>query len=132
MAKRVKQPHGGELNMLQPGETANPNGRPPKLVNKIIREYKERGFEEVSKTHVREAYQMLLGLTEKEIIKIQADKDAPMLLRIVAQHMTGDKNFEIVEKLLDRSHGKATQSTEVAVTVEKAEYKLPDGTVISL
>ena len=40
--KKIPQPHGGSIVNAEKGETANPNGRPPRLVSTIIKELKER------------------------------------------------------------------------------------------
>lgn len=98
---------------FKPGESGNPNGRPPKLLSGIVTELQQEGFERVSASHVVEAYEVLINLNEAKIKAIIADSDAPMLLRIVGKAMLSPKGMEIVEKILDRAHGKAKQQTDL-------------------
>lgn len=117
MAKRVKQPHGGEIKLLEKGETANPNGRPPKVFSAIVKQWKEAGFEPATPTRVREAYEYLLSLPMYQVIEIAGkneDKsnDLPALLRIVAKEMLGKRGKEMITEMLDRAHGKAKQQID--------------------
>ncbi len=41
---------------------------------------------------------------------IAADEEQPMMLRIMAKRMLSNKAFEVLEKILDRIHGKASQT----------------------
>lgn len=117
MAKRVKQPHGGEIKLLEKGETANPNGRPPKIFSAIVKQWKEAGYEPATPTRVKEAYEYLLSLPMYQVIEIagrQEDEsnDLPALLRIVAKEMLGKRGKEMISEMLDRAHGKSKQQID--------------------
>lgn len=110
MAKLIKQPHGGAINRQEKGDPSpNPHGRPPKLLTRILRDLKKQGYEEIKPSHIREAYQILLGLDEEGIKKMMKDKSTPMLLRIVGKEMLSKKGVSMIEKMLDRAHGKPQQ-----------------------
>ena len=117
MAKRIKQPHGGELAILEKGETANPNGRPRRVFSQLSKEWTEMGIERATKERIIEAYESLLGLTLHEITEIAGEeKDTenpyPALIRIAAKEMTGKRGIEILREMLDRAHGKPAQSVD--------------------
>ena len=90
-------------------------GRPKKLVSAVIVMLKEEGNEEVTAEHVKQVYTLLIGLTQDRLKSLALDNDVPMLYRIVAKEILGGKGFEIIEKMLDRAHGKATTNANVQV-----------------
>ena len=48
-----------------------------------------------------------------------------MLMRVVSRAILDNKGFEMIEKMLDRAHGKATNKTEVTgAEGEKIEFKI--------
>lgn len=101
------------------GQSGNPKGRPPKLVNAITGELKSLGYERVPRAQVNEAIELLLNLPEQKAKDIASDKEAPLFLRIVARQMFSSKGFEAIQNLLDRAHGKPTQQVNSSVTIEK-------------
>ena len=94
------------------GEVTNPNGRPKKLVSTILAQLQEEG-ELVTKSIVEQTYQVLMSLTQEQLIRIGSDKEQPMINRIVAKEMLGKKGFEIIEKMMDRANGRPMQTSEV-------------------
>lgn len=94
-------------------ENINKNGRPRKLVTGIISELEKQGIERVKNDQVIQAFEMLFNCTQEQLTEYAADKEQPMLIRIVAKNMLDKKGFEIVEKMMDRAHGKATQKTDL-------------------
>ena len=100
-------------------------GRPKKLVSSTIETLKAEGYEEVTSNHIKQAYQMLIGLDRDKIMEIGKDNDQSMLMRVVSRAILDNKGFEIIEKMLDRAHGKATNKTEVTgAEGEKIEFKI--------
>ena len=100
-------------------------GRPKKLVSTVIADLKAEGYEEVTADHVKQAYQLLIGLDRVKVVEIGNDKEQSMLMAQVARAILANKGFEIIEKMLDRAHGKATNKTEVTGgNGEKIEFKI--------
>ena len=51
----------------------------------------------------------MINLDEGRIKSIISDNSYPMLMRIVAKEMLSKNGAEMIEKILDRAHGKAIQ-----------------------
>ena len=83
----------------------------------------KEGFEPASGTNVIEAYNILINLTEERIKTIITDASSPMFLRIVAKEMLSKGGPEMIERMLDRAHGKAI--TKVAQTNTAGEDVQP-------
>lgn len=95
------------------GQSGNPKGRPKKTVKAIIDHFKDSGLEIPPPSEIKEAYLVLVTMQEEELQAMIKDKTAPMLFRICATNILSKKGFDILEKMLDRAIGKATQKTEV-------------------
>ena len=98
-------------------------GRPKKLVSTVIEDLKAEGYEEVTADHIKQAYQLLIGLDKDKIVEIGKDNEQSMLMRIVSRAILDNKGFEIIEKMLDRAHGKATNRNEVTGAGGEPLYK---------
>lgn len=109
MATQVPARNGGTLTRPDKGEVMNPFGRPPMLLSTILKELKEAGYERVGPSNVAEAYELLLGLDKEHLVKATQDEKAPMIVRIVGAAMLSKRGGEMLEKMLDRAHGKAPQ-----------------------
>ena len=84
----------------------------------ICDQYKADGHGRVSVADVKEVYEVLLGLTRVEILAIAKDPEQPILFGLVAKEIIGKKGAEMLEKMLDRAHGKANQSHDVTTQGE--------------
>lgn len=113
MAKLVKQKHGGALVRPAKGETMNPNGRPPKVLTKLVRELRAKGYEKAGRVTVLETFEALMGLPEAELLKLGNDVEQPMIVRIVVRSMLSKEGFLVLQAMLDRTHGKPMQSHAV-------------------
>ena len=104
------------LKPWKPGQSGNPNGRPPKMLTEINREMKDAGYERVSPSHVAEAYEMLLGMDEDNIRAMTNDTAQPYIIRVVGKMLLDkSKGFEAIERMLDRVHGKPKQVSEAKI-----------------
>lgn len=122
--KRIKQKHGGLIVNAEKGETANRNGRPKKLVSKIIDDLKEEGYEEVRPNHVADAISLLLSLDRERLKALAIDGKQPIIIQRTARRLVGasDKDWDSVLKdNLDRAHGKAKQSIDHTTQGEKMQ-----------
>lgn len=95
-------------------ENINKSGRPRKLISHINTELKADGYTPATTDEIREAYLTLINLPFSKIKEIQDSNndDYPMLYKLVAKEMLGNRGQEMLEKLLDRAIGKAQQSID--------------------
>lgn len=100
----------------KPGQSGNPKGQPKKILSRINIELMKEGFEPANSANVIEAYNILINLTEERIKTIITDPISPMFLRIVAKEMLSKGGPEMIEKMLDRAHGKAMQKQQMDIT----------------
>lgn len=112
--KKVKQSHGGAIVHADKGETANPNGRPRKLVSDVINELDAMGVKAVTKTEINDCYLRLINLSIPELTDKTKDSKQPALVRIVGKAILSGKGFEVLEKMIDRSVGKAVQQIDIS------------------
>lgn len=91
-------------------------GRPPKLVSHVIDELKAKGYTPVTASQIADAYTLMINLDKKELQEKMLDVDCPILFKIVINSMLKGKGFEIVERLLDRAHGKAMEKKTELIT----------------
>jgi hypothetical protein len=96
----------------KPGESGNPNGRKPKLLNQIIIEFKDKGYKLPTKADTYDAMVFLSVLSKDEITSIVTDDTQPMLLRIVGKKLLSAKGDEMLREIMDRQHGKPTTNIE--------------------
>ena len=101
-------------------------GRPKKLVSYTLDLLKKEGCEQVSAEQVKQIYTLLISLSQERLMVLANDKDTPMLYRIVAKEILSKKGFEVIEKMLDRAHGKATAITQVELSGHVDIKKLTD------
>lgn len=118
--KKIPQPHGGAINRFEPGDPKPPTaGRPPKVLTGLIAELKAQGYEAVKPGTVIEAYEFLLSLDQDKIVSTINDKAQPMIVRIVGKSMLDNKfGFEIIDRMLDRAHGRAQQQINLKTEAE--------------
>jgi len=108
-----------EHSKFPKGVSGNPKGRPRKLVSHVNEELKKRGIEPVTKQHVMDCQMLLINLTIEEIQEIANPKtDYPMLYKLCAKELLGKRGAEMLEKLLDRGIGKATQTIDMNAEIK--------------
>ena len=98
------------------GQSGNPSGPKPKLVSHITSELNKEGYKPVSKSEMMDAYLTLIQLPYAEIKKIASPSDKtdhPFLYKLVAKELIGKRGSDMLERLLDRSFGKASQKTDI-------------------
>lgn len=125
MAKAVKQAHGGTLNVLQKGETANPNGRPRKYVSLL----KEQGYK---LAEINDSIQVLMSMSEKELEGVAKNNEATVLEKTVAKAILKSMNngsLYSMDTLLSRVYGKPKEQVDVQADT-KIEVVFVDGKTI--
>jgi hypothetical protein len=99
----------------------NMSGRPRKLISQTIKDLKEAGVKETTSVEIKAVYLMLINLTKKDLQDKMADPDQSILVRTVADAIINGKGFEIIEKMLDRSIGKAQDKVDITSGGEKVD-----------
>lgn len=100
------------LKLFEKGKSGNPNGRPPKVFTDLARQFEGQGFKPVSKREIIEALEVLIGLPETKLREILADEHQPILFKVLIKAMVGKDGVNTIEAILNRIHGKPTQSIE--------------------
>jgi hypothetical protein len=125
MARKVKQAHGGELNILQKGETANPNGRPRKYVSQL----REQGYK---LAEVNDTIQTIMSMDLDELKQVWDNPKATILEKTVANAlMTSLKKGSLysIDTLLTRVYGKPKETSDVTMD-QKIEVVFVNGKTI--
>jgi hypothetical protein len=125
MARKVKQAHGGELNILQKGETANPNGRPRKYVSQL----REQGYK---LAEVNDTIQTIMSMDLDELKQVWDNPKATILEKTVANAlMTSLKKGSLysIDTLLTRVYGKPKEQQDVNMD-QKIEVVFVNGKTI--
>lgn len=102
-----------KLTPFKPGQSGNPNGRPRKLVSTLISEMNAVGVEPLKASQIMDAYETLFNMTIKEITEKALDNDQPIFIRIIAKAMLSNKGSEMLDKMMDRAHGRSKQSLDI-------------------
>ena len=94
-------------------QNINRNGRPRKLITDVIAQLEEQGIKPATKPDIQDIYMRLINVEIPELEQIVKDQTQPVLVRIVGKNVLSGKGFDIIEKMLDRSIGKAEQKTDI-------------------
>jgi len=101
------------------GQSGNPAGRPPKLIKHTIKELQAEGVEEASPTDIKACYLTLINMSIPALEQKVKDQEQSALVRIVGKAILSGKGFDIIERMLDRSIGRAQQSIDHTTKGEK-------------
>src|SRR3990167_6023209 len=105
MAKIIPQPHGGAIRQSEKGDPALSDGRPKSALRRLLDEWESKGRGKVSKADVDLAYLTALEMDEDEMKRAASDKTAPMLVRIACRQLLKERGFDIMERMMNRTHG---------------------------
>jgi hypothetical protein len=94
-------------------ERINKKGRPPRVIKQILSDLKDRGFQRITESQVRELYEYALTLPLEMLKEILADKDTPLILRVICKALLGNKGYEVLESILSRLNGRPNQRTMI-------------------
>ena len=118
MARKVKQPHGGEVNTFEKGDPGGP-GRPPLLLSTIVAELRGKRCDRATAGTGAGVFGTRLNVPGDVLAEMVKDKTKPMSLRIVGKAMLTAKGWEVLQAMLDRAHGKAKQAIDHTTGGEK-------------
>ena len=113
MAKKVLSGKDNVNGFQKNPQNINRNGRPRKLIADVIAELEKQGIKAATKPDIQDIYMRLINVEIPELEQIVKDTTQPVLVRIVGKNVLSGKGFDIIEKMLDRSIGKAEQKTDI-------------------
>ena len=113
MAKKVLSGKDNVNGFQKNPQNINRNGRPRKMIADVIDELEKQGIKAATKPDIQDIYMRLINIEIPELEKMVKDEEQPVLVRIVGKNILSGKGFDIIEKMLDRSIGKAEQKTDI-------------------
>lgn len=113
MAKKVLSGKDNVNGFQKNPQNINRKGRPRKMIADVIAELEKQGIKAATKPDIQDIYMRLINIDIPELEKIVKDAEQPVLVRIVGKNILSGKGFDIIEKMLDRSIGKAEQKTDI-------------------
>ena len=113
MAKKVLSGKDNVHGFQKNPQNINRNGRPRKMIADVIAELEKQGIKAATKSDILDIYMRLINVEIPELEQIVKDTTQPVLVRIVGKNILSGKGFDIIEKMLDRSIGKAEQKTDI-------------------
>jgi hypothetical protein len=117
----------GNIKNLKPwkkGQSGNPGGR-AKLTSEILQELAAKGYQPVTPQQIMDAYTTLVACSVAHLTEMAKAEDMPMYVRIISKALLSGNGTDQLEKMLDRAHGKAKQSTDITSSGQPL-YQLPD------
>ena len=92
-------------------ENINRKGQPPKILTGVNAELLKDGFAPVKARHIIDTFELLLGLTKSRLQELSNDSDQPILIQIISKQLLSNaRSVDMIERMLDRAHGKAKQA----------------------
>ena len=113
MAKKVLSGKDNVNGFQKNPQNINRNGRPRKMIADVIAELEKQGIKAATKPDIQDIYMRMINVEIPELEQIVKDTTQPVLVRIVGKNVLSGKGFDIIEKMLDRSIGKAEQKTDI-------------------
>ena len=113
MAKKVLSGKDNVNGFQKNPQNINRKGRPRKMIADVIAELEKQGIKAATKPDIQDIYMRLINIEIPELEQIVKDTAQPVLVRIVGKNILSGKGFDIIEKMLDRSIGKAEQKTDI-------------------
>lgn len=97
-------------------QNINRKGRPRKTISAVNLELEKAGFVEVSSNDIKSCYLRLINLDLKTLKEMSSNQEQPAMVRIVGKSILSGRGFDVIEKMLDRSIGKAEQKVQMDVS----------------
>ena len=113
MAKKVLSGKDNVNGFQKNPQNINRNGRPRKMIADVIAELEKQGIKAATKSDILDIYMRLINMEIPELEQKVKDPKQPALVRIVGKNILSGKGFDTIEKMLDRSIGKAEQKTDI-------------------
>jgi len=113
MAKKILSGKDNVNGFQKNPQNINRKGRPRKMIADVIAELEKQGIKAATKSDILDIYMRLINMEIQELEQIVKDPTQPVLVRIVGKNILSGKGFDTIEKMLDRSIGKAEQKTDI-------------------
>jgi len=113
MAKKVLSGKDNVNGFQKNPQNINRKGRPRKMIADVIAELEKQGIKAATKSDILDIYMRLINMEIPELEQKVKDPKQPVLVRIVGKNILSGKGFDIIEKMLDRTIGKAEQKTDI-------------------
>lgn len=113
MAKKVLSGKDNVNGFQKNPQNINRKGRPRKMIADVIAELEKQGIKAATKSEILDIYMRLINMEIQELKKRVKDEEQPVLVRVVGKNILSGKGFDTIEKMLDRSIGKAEQKTDI-------------------
>lgn len=94
-------------------QNINRKGAPRKTLKIVNDELELLGITEASSSDITSCYLRIVNMTILEVETRVRDANETLLFRVVGKAVLSGKGFDIIEKMLDRSIGKAQQSVDI-------------------
>ena len=118
--------NGGTLQLLEKGETANPNGRPPKIYTVL----KRKGF---TPEDIRIAFGEINWYNVDELKKVFENPQTPAILKILAhvyKRAIEKGDYRYVKEIIEQAIGKPKETVDAHIKQEviQVTFNMGDGT----
>lgn len=113
MAKKVLSGKDNVNGFQKNPQNINRKGRPRKMIADVIAELEKQGIKAATKSDILDIYMRLINIEIPELEQKVKDPKQPVFVRVVGKNILSGKGFDTIEKMLDRSIGKAEQKTDI-------------------
>lgn len=115
-------------------QNINRKGQPKKGIAKVNAALLEEWYEPATKADIEANYLAMVTLEHDRLIELAWDNRQPYIVNLIAKNLIADWGFDILEKMLDRSIGKAKQTvdTNIAWSLEIKQFDHIDKLVSTL
>jgi len=115
MAKKLLSGKDNTNGFQKNPQNINKTGANRKTIAKVNIELQDKGYPEATKNDIISCYLRLIQVEIPQLTKLIESKEQPALIRIVGKAILSGKGFDVIERVLDRGIGKATNSLDVKV-----------------
>ena len=102
-------------------ENINRTGANRKTIAIVNLELEKSGYTAANQKDIIDCYMRLINIDIPELSKMINDNNQPAMVRIVGKAIVSGKGFDVIEKMMDRSLGKATSNLDVKTDGEKVK-----------
>lgn len=105
-------------------QNINRKGQPKKGIAKVNAMLLDEWYAPASKADIEANYLAMVTLEHDRLVELASDNRQPYLVNLIAKSLIADGWFDILEKMLDRSIGKAKQTvdTNIAWSLEIKQF----------